>query len=891
MTAQARRRDAARKKTKSAASWTDDDSIRGWGNEALAVILFAFALFLTVTVIVAGLLLDFNAPEGSALASIAKTIGPFGRGMGMYMVQLLGWCALVPVAWFLWLSYACWELDDQSHTVDVQSKLLPLGGALVMLVGASALANVFWGEGAGGTIGTLVAAPLLKLFGGIGAIILLTALFIAAVSLATRQSIGVLLSQTASFTGRSFAFVFILAPIYSVRYLGALLYLSYRATQVVGRGIRYGWSNAFSAPTPDEKPLPKPSRRRNEVPRSSSTTESEIPEFPKIQTSTNKSTSDGFALGIELETGSVSRNGTKAPVQAEEPLEVEVPELEEEPASHVVVRRKATEYVPLKAQVEKRRQASDRNTLDDEAPPQGDFSDYQPPSFDLLTKGEIVGHGEDDQELLDKSRQIESKLRDFNILGRVTEVHPGPVITLFEFEPAPGVKVGKIAALQDDLAMSLRATSIRIIAPIPKKGTVGIEVPNRSRDMVRLREVLENKELIESESTLNVPLGKDTYGDPVYVDIAQMPHLLMAGATGTGKSVSINALLISLLYKASPAELGLILIDPKILELSVYEGIPHLKVPVVTIPKQAKAVLDWAIKEMERRYRMMQKFGVRNIDGYNAIVAGQKVEEQVMPTVVEEGEFSQEEIVVPTAEELEAASQKVLIAEELKPLPKIVIVVDELADLMLTVGREVEEAITRLAQKARAAGIHLILATQRPSVDVITGLIKANFPARLSFRVTSRIDSRTILDSMGAERLLGKGDMLFLQPGASHLRRIHGAFISDSEVQRVVEAIKKSSSPCYDQRILELCEKALREDSEGSDSGGEDFAGEYDPLYDKAVELVVQKGQASTSMVQRVFRIGYNRAARIIEMMERDGVIGPMDGVKPREVLVQGIEE
>jgi S-DNA-T family DNA segregation ATPase FtsK/SpoIIIE len=363
-------------------------------------------------------------------------------------------------------------------------------------------------------------------------------------------------------------------------------------------------------------------------------------------------------------------------------------------------------------------------------------------------------------------------------------------------------------------------------------------------------------------SSLTIGLGKDAYGEPVCADIASMPHLLIAGATGTGKSVCINTVLVSLLYRASPEELGLILIDPKILELSVYEGIPHLRVPVVTNPKQARAVLDWATKEMDRRYRMLQKHGVRNIDGYNALVAG-------------------------TSGAALKKAEEGSIQETLEPLSKLVIVIDELADLMLTVGREIEELITRLAQKARAAGIHLIVATQRPSVDVITGLIKANFPARLSFRVASRIDSRTILDAMGAEKLLGRGDMLFLQPGGGSPRRIHGAFVTDTEVKNVIEAVKKNGPPAYDERIIGAVEKAMEE--EGSGGTGYEGSNEYDELYDKAVELVLEKGQASTSMVQRVFRIGYNRAARIIEQMERDGIVGPMDGVKPREVIRDGI--
>jgi DNA segregation ATPase FtsK/SpoIIIE, S-DNA-T family len=538
-------------------------------------------------------------------------------------------------------------------------------------------------------------------------------------------------------------------------------------------------------------------------------------------------------------------------------------------------------------------------------------TEYVFPPEDLLTKGEEENnssHGV--KEINDVKNLIIEKLESFNIKGSIVDHHPGPVITLFEFKPDRGVKVARISSFQEDLAMSLKAMAVRIVAPIPNKDTVGIEVPNKKRDIVRLRDILESVEYVKAESCLSVALGKDTYGLPIVADIASMPHLLIAGATGTGKSVCINSILVSLLYKAAPSELNLILIDPKILELSIYENIPHLKVPVVTHAKQAKAVLDWAVKEMEKRYRLMQKFGVRNIDSYNQIVSGELdpadleerqeavVEDDVAPreAMFEKGNVS-DATTLDTKNEEDIPSEndeKLSMVEKLKALPKIVIVIDELADLMMQVGRDIEELITRLAQKARAAGIHLIVATQRPSVDVITGLIKANFPARLSFRVSSRIDSRTILDSMGAERLLGKGDMLFMQPGANPLKRMHGAFISDAEVKRVVNWLKLKGTPNYDQHIMDICDKAMREDSgdgSGADSSGIDSNEDYDQFYDKAVELVVEKGQASTSMIQRTFRIGYNRAARIIEMMERDGVVGPMDGVRPREVLVRNSDE
>jgi S-DNA-T family DNA segregation ATPase FtsK/SpoIIIE len=588
------------------------------------------------------------------------------------------------------------------------------------------------------------------------------------------------------------------------------------------------------------------------------------------------------------------------------PAEIENPVLLDPPREVLIVKPQPRDIEGASSLRKGARTSSDSPKKRDEVEQQvsinPQFDSYEAPAFALLTREESHQLGEDDNELRKIAEQIELKLKDFNIAGRVTQVHPGPVITLFEFEPAPGVKVGRIAALQDDLAMSLKASSIRIIAPLPKRGTVGIEVPNKHRAVVRLRECLESAAFASAESTLSVPLGKDTYGETIVVDIASMPHLLMAGATGTGKSVSINALLLSLLYRAHPAELGLILIDPKVLELSIYEGIPHLRVPVVTDPRQAKGVLSWAVKEMDRRYRYMQKFGVRNIDGYNRVVAGKSPVDDDSPlnsaTAVQIQMFGEGDAEAAshadTADGEDGGDKpqiESIAAETLKPLPKLVIVIDELADLMLSVGREIEELITRLAQKARAAGIHLIVATQRPSVDVITGLIKANFPARLSFRVSSRIDSRTILDSMGAEKLLGKGDMLFMLPGAVPLKRVHGAFVSDQEVQKVVNTLKANCKPQYDDAIIAACDKAMSEgsaDQEGGSTGegGANAEEEFDPFYDKAVELVMEKGQASTSMIQRAFRIGYNRAARIIDVMEREGVVGKTDGVRPREVIV-----
>ena len=468
------------------------------------------------------------------------------------------------------------------------------------------------------------------------------------------------------------------------------------------------------------------------------------------------------------------------------------------------------------------------------------------------------------------SLMLQRKLQDFGIEGEVLAVRPGPVITVYEFRPAPGVMVRRIVGVADDLAMALSAVSIRILAPIPGESVVGIEVPNTRRETVHLREILEDPVYVDSDSMLTLALGKDIAGGPFATDLARMPHLLVAGATGTGKSVSLNSMILSVLYKATPDDVRFIMIDPKMLELTPYEGLPHLLTPVVTDPKEARAALFWAVEEMDRRYRLMRDKGARNIDNYNRIL-----EREPPPEKTRNADADEEMEVggrLDGGEELEHGR-----------LPRVVILIDELADLMMSVGRDIEEHITRLAQKARAAGIHMVLATQRPSVDVITGLIKANFPARVSFQVTSRVDSRTILDGQGAEQLLGNGDLLFLPPGTARLIRLHGPFVSDKEVRKVTDFIKQQGRPQYRPEILEAAA-----------AGSDDFGGmddDYDEMYDQAVTVVTETRQASISMVQRRLRVGYNRAARMIEKMERDGVVGPADGAKPREVLAQKIEE
>jgi S-DNA-T family DNA segregation ATPase FtsK/SpoIIIE len=569
---------------------------------------------------------------------------------------------------------------------------------------------------------------------------------------------------------------------------------------------------------------------------------------------------------------------------------------------------------------------------------------YQLPNTELLEYLPPQGNDTDKQALYEMAERLEQAMSNYGVRGKVKEIHMGPVVTMFEFAPAPGTRTGKIANLEKDLAMALEAQAVRIVAPIPGKAVVGVEVPNKTREMVYLREILEDDCFTKANSKLQVALGKDIKGAPVSVNLAKMPHLLVAGTTGSGKSVAVNGMIASLLYNATPEEVRFIMVDPKMLELSIYEGIPHLLLPVVTDPKKANLALRWAVDEMERRYELLAKAGVRDITSYNmkleaelaktsekraalaapaaAAASGKKklkvtvtgpdgkdqeIElapddanttvsdsmrglsaaaddadgaladgEGVVQDPLDPDEVSGQAAAVQAAREAQQAGAEAPGAPP-KKLPYIVIVIDEFADLMMVAPKDVETSVARIAQKARAAGLHLILATQRPSVDVITGLIKANFPSRIALQVASRIDSRTILDQPGADTLLGNGDMLFSDRGLK-LRRVHGAFLSDDEVHRVVDHLKTQAKPVYDMDIL----KPREEDAEDGAAPPDDF---HDDLYDQAVAIVCETRQASVSYIQRRLQIGYNRSARLVEQMERDGIVGPANGAKPREVL------
>jgi S-DNA-T family DNA segregation ATPase FtsK/SpoIIIE len=508
-------------------------------------------------------------------------------------------------------------------------------------------------------------------------------------------------------------------------------------------------------------------------------------------------------------------------------------------------------------------------------PPDGVDDTYELPPLDLLAepKPSERDPSMSMEALQDNAATLASTLDDFGVRGEIINVRPGPVVTLYELEPAPGTRSNRVIGLADDIARSMSAISARV-ALVAGRNAIGIELPNAKRENVLLREMLASQDFITAKEKLPIALGKTIGGDPVIADLAKMPHLLVAGTTGSGKSVAINTMILSLLYRLRPDQCRLIMVDPKMLELSIYDGIPHLLTPVVTDPKKAVVALKWAVREMEERYKKMSKLGVRNIDGFNARMAQAKAKGEVLTRTVQTG-FDRE------------TGEAIYEQEEmgLEPIPYIVVIVDEMADLMMVAGKEIEGAIQRLAQMARAAGIHVIMATQRPSVDVITGTIKANFPTRISFQVTSKIDSRTILGEQGGEQLLGQGDMLYMA-GGGKIARVHGPFVSDGEVEEVVRHLRAQGAPAYIESVTDDPES-----EEGGGGPGESEDGESDQLYDQAIALVARERKCSTSFIQRYLQIGYNRAARIVERMEREGVVSPANHVGKREVLARDIDD
>ncbi len=829
----------------------------------------------------------FSSPDSSPVATELATVhhpanlmGRLGHEVASSLMQWIGWCSFVTVVWALLLARRISKPDESGFEESAAGSLgLNIFGALCMLGSCATIASVLFGAPGGGVLGSSIALFLVRLINEAGTLLLSLAVFVLALGITT----GFGFTHFAQLFGQSGRILSALMKDIAF-FCRQTCHWCWRGIEFVARGIAESVIRSLE----ELKNVLASRRERTEVASETQLRSRGASDASRIagteqvegvkSTSRRKNTpasSEGFVLGEEK--ADRSDSGSKAEQMEFEPL----------------ISRRSLEQAALAQKEEKKDKSAAAKKKRSER-------EYKLPPLDLLVgSGDTPsGASPKDDELIENSKRLEVALQNFRIGGNVLEVHPGPVVTLYEFEPAAGIKVQRVISLADDLALALKVASVRVYAPVPGKGTVGIEVPNSQREMVRLRDVLETPGFHSTNSPLNLALAKDTFGEPFVSDLSKMPHLLIAGATGTGKSVCINSLILSLLFRNTPDDMRLILIDPKMLELSVYEDIPHLKAPVVTQAKRARGVLHWAVEEMERRYTLMKDLGVRNLSMYNRAVTeqsggrrfgGRKSKKE---KVIE----LEEKDVVATGSPYEGLDRKVETMNadqtsgdgEHEELPRIVIIVDELADLMLTVGREIEELLTRLAQKARASGIHLILATQRPSVNVITGLIKANFPARLSFKVASKIDGRTILDTGGSERLLGQGDMLFFSPSIGRIVRLHGPFVSDHEVHDVVDWIRQQGTPEYDDTIERMIAR-LDEPEKAAGSAGEDP--EYDEFYDQAVQLVIDKGQASTSMVQRAFRIGYNRAARILETMERDGVVGPSEGSKPRQVLLQGQDD
>ena len=785
-------------------------------------------VILAAGVTTAAALLTYHPSDSSAFFTstnpeIANAIGYYGSTLAWILVGFLGFASLIlPLMFLVWGWKLFWAHPlDYFHTKLVGFLILLLSLPPLLELGLKSV----WIRGslipAGGYLGHEIATTIASKFNVFG----------SALVLLTSAIIGLLLS-----TRISLAAVFI-ASRASVGALGRVLGLRWARfserqrkekmkTSVVRKHLERAEQEPGSAPPPRDRTVEAPAPR---------VTVREVKGRGKFQI--KKVTKADLRKAAET---FVEEPGNRLDFYSEPEevdLEPELPMMRREPLLRKPPVRKPKE--PYKRKAEGLSLSAERL-----------------PNVNLLQPGPENAAIDEEvhRKFLEVGKLIEERCREFAVEGEVTAYHPGPVVTTFEFKPSAGVKYAKVVNLGDDLALALKAESIRI-ERISGSSTVGIEVPNRRRDAIALRDIVDTDDFQSSQSLLTLALGKDIHGEPVVTDLARMPHLLVAGATGAGKSVGLNAMIVSLLYKALPRQLRMILIDPKMVEMKIYEDIPHLLHPIVTDPKLAANALMWAVQEMENRYRALAECGVRNIDQFNALLKDPDAHRLLRTEGVEKP------------------------AASLEAMHYIVVIIDEFADLMMVASKDVEDAVARLAQKARAVGIHLIVATQRPSVDVITGVIKANFPSRISFRVSSKVDSRTILDTQGSERLLGNGDMLFLPPGTARIRRIHGAYVSEREINEIVDFVKKN------QGKPQFVEEVTQSIEEKTGADGMEYL--TDPKYDEAVRVVLSTGQASASYLQRRMKLGYSRAARLIEIMEANGIVGPSQGSKPREILIR----
>ena len=813
----------------------------GRGNEILAILFVALGLLLALCLISAAFYPNDPSWNSAGQAQTQNWAGSIGANVAATALQFIGLAAyLLPLLLFA----AAWRRFHPRGTHRPWTRivgLVVLVAATAALLSISHLRPLFDSSvQPGGLLGAVISQGLASGLSNVGATVLLIAIAASGLLLATNFSFVRAYEIIVNAMSTRFAFVGKLPERFrawqQMRAERAKLKSETKAAIKAEREAARSALKQTLNLTPAERvadfmkePIAPVAEQKPAVIRSETTRTVAEPQ------------ASAAAASASAGVGVVVSPATAVTTRRRSILDADFVDADEEDAKEMV---KGASVLRIKAE------APATGKLPFDASRRVDYNDYGLPPLEFLN--EAPPHSEQaDAELLGLATRLAEKCKEFNVTGQIKHICPGPVVTTYEFKPDPGVKYSRVVSLVDDLCLALKAESIRIDR-MPGKPHVGIEVPNPRRETIFLREVIESRPFRESASKLTIALGKTIDGLNYVADLAKMPHLLIAGTTGSGKSVGVNALIVSILYRARPDEVKFILIDPKRLELGLYEDIPHLATPIIVDPKLAARSLKWAVAEMERRYRDLAGWGVRNIDGYNT--------EIMRRNLVKEYDDK---------------------GEPWKPLPYIVIIIDELADLMMTSGREVEESITRLAQMARAVGIHLVLATQRPSVDVITGLIKANFPSRISFRVSSKIDSRTIIDTNGAEQLLGRGDMLFLPPGTSRLIRVHGAYIDETEIGRIVAHIKSQGPPAYDETITQSDEEAL---------GLEDADGEHDELFEEALRICVEMKRASTSVLQRRLRIGYGRAAAILDMMEREGLIGQADGSRPRPVLGRAYE-
>lgn len=849
-----------------------DQELQALKHEALGITVVGMSLALMLA------LCSFEPLTASLQANAqSNLIGPVGAYVADTVFKLLGIMAyLIPLA-LAFPGFCLLFAKPMELRLSVGfgfPTLILFGSTLAHLYLAPRVLN---GYSAGGIVGGHTAEILQAFLGVWGSLILLYSLLITTFVVTTKLSIRGLLSDYAAPVIRNWADAMSSLIERMSRGVPALAHSSgsllMRGAHVL-KPVRAQSEDAASSRTaaatpnrldpPVSQPVVKKSNRQLEV----SDKQLEVSDSQIVET-----------VGAEPPQTAHMMTTSKSPVLVDS-----VNHTSEESGDDVAA---SEADLPKEKPIVNRRKSHSQpaEQIEIPLPAPGICEEYRLPPLHFLDYDDSNQIETDPEFLQAQALRLMEALQTFKIEGKVTEIHPGPVVTMYEFEPAPGVRISRIAGLADDLAMALKAVKVRIVAPIPGKGVVGFEVPNAEREMVWIKEIIGSKEFNNKKHSLPMALGKDIHGEPVITDLAKMPHLLVAGTTGSGKSVGVNGMITSLLYRMTPEEVRFIMVDPKMLELSIYEGIPHLLLPVVTDAKKASLALRWAVDEMERRYGVMKDAGVRDIRGFNRKQEKNAAEHEATSLRAQaealERAASDQDTAVVSDTTVHAPVKPV--ATEHEKLPYIVVVIDEFADLMMVAGKEVEYCVARIAQKARAAGIHLILATQRPSTDVITGVIKANFPTRMAFQVSSAIDSRTILSTNGAESLLGKGDMLFMPPGTSKLTRIHGAFLSEEEIHEVVQFIAGQMEPNYlDETILDVPD----ESGDDSDSSSDD-----DPMYEEAVRVVARDNRASTSHLQRRLSLGYNRAARMVDQMERDGLVGPSRGAKPREVNKQVLHE